>query len=148
MNFRKRRAPKIPNRIDVLSQVGDFGTWQTRRIAILWLPAIAAGILTILHRFTVLKPNNFRCLIPECEEEEVNIFLEWQSCPLIISNFQGSTHWSLYNQQEYIIILLVFLSPISIRLYMSWPQSICVKKLSGNNFLAKFLGKYLLAGVG
>ena len=70
-NWKQNRKSKlIPNRGDFLSQVDKVGTWQMRRVTLLWLPTIAAGILVILHRFTVLRPDAFRCLVPECEDTD------------------------------------------------------------------------------
>jgi hypothetical protein len=67
LDRQNRKSKIIPNRGDFLSQVDSVGSWQLRRVTLLWLPTIAAGILVILHRFTVLRPDAFRCLIPECE---------------------------------------------------------------------------------
>ncbi len=70
LQTRKRKTVSIPNRGDIFSQIGDFGTWQFRLLVVLSFPTIAAGILGVLHRFTLLKPDSFRCLIPECENPE------------------------------------------------------------------------------
>lgn len=36
-------------------------------IALLWLPAIGAGIIVLLWSFTGLEPYQFRCALPDCD---------------------------------------------------------------------------------
>ena len=46
----------------VLSQLGEFGPWQRRNTALLWLPSAGAGINVLIAAFAVMGPRNgFRC---------------------------------------------------------------------------------------
>lgn len=41
----------------LLPFLGSFGLWQAMSVGILLLPALAAGMLLVLHNFTTLEPN-------------------------------------------------------------------------------------------
>jgi hypothetical protein len=43
----------MPCRAEIFSQTENFGIWQLRLIAALSLPALAAGILGAVDRFTL-----------------------------------------------------------------------------------------------
>ena len=46
----------------VLVELGEFGLWQKRGTALLWLPAMAAGLNVLIAAFAVMEPRNgFRC---------------------------------------------------------------------------------------
>ena len=44
----------------ILTQLGEFGPWQQRLAALLWLPAIGAGINVLIAAFAVMPPPEFR----------------------------------------------------------------------------------------
>ena len=46
----------------ILVQLGEFGPWQRRNIALLWLPSAGAGINVLIAAFAVMGPRKgFRC---------------------------------------------------------------------------------------
>ena len=46
----------------ILTQLGEFGRWQQRNAALLWLPAVGAGINVLIAAFAVMGPRNgYRC---------------------------------------------------------------------------------------
>lgn len=46
----------------ILTQLGEFGRWQRRNTALLWLPSAGAGINVLIAAFAVMGPRyGFRC---------------------------------------------------------------------------------------
>ena len=54
----------------VLVELGEFGRWQKRCTALLWLPAMAAGLNVLIAAFAVMEPRNgFRCRLGFASKE-------------------------------------------------------------------------------
>ena len=46
----------------ILTQLGEFGAWQTRNNLLLWLPSAGVGLNLLIAAFAVMGPRNgFRC---------------------------------------------------------------------------------------
>ena len=45
----------------ILTQLGEFGRWQRRNAALLWLPALAGGINIMIAAYAVMPPREYRC---------------------------------------------------------------------------------------
>ena len=45
----------------ILTQLGEFGRWQRRNAALLWLPAMTGGINIMIASYAVMTPRVFRC---------------------------------------------------------------------------------------
>ena len=45
----------------ILTKLGEFGSWQRRNAALLWLPAMAGGINIMIASYAVMTPRVFRC---------------------------------------------------------------------------------------
>ncbi len=63
-------APQLLTNFDqALSHLGTYGPWQIVVVGLLWLPAVAAGVIVLLWSFTGLEPKyiylNFRETIRE-----------------------------------------------------------------------------------
>ena len=41
----------------ILTQLGEFGTWQKRNYFLLWLPTLAAGINIMTAAWSVMTPR-------------------------------------------------------------------------------------------
>ena len=52
----------------ILTQLGEFGRWQRRNAALLWLPAMAGGINIMIAAYAVMPPRVFRCQ-NECDAD-------------------------------------------------------------------------------
>lgn len=57
----------------ILVQLGEFGLWQRRNAALLWLPALASGVNVLIAAFAVMEPRyGYRCRL-ECEPSNTSI---------------------------------------------------------------------------
>ena len=51
-------APQLLTNFDqALSHLGTYGPWQIVVVGLLWLPAVAAGVIVLLWSFTGLEPK-------------------------------------------------------------------------------------------
>ncbi len=50
-------SQELTNFDQVLEHIGSYGRWQKINVALLWLPAVAAGVMVLLWSFTGLEPK-------------------------------------------------------------------------------------------
>ena len=55
----------------ILTQLGEFGRWQRRNAALLWLPALAGGINIMIAAYAVMPPREYRCQ-NDCDGDNFN----------------------------------------------------------------------------
>ena len=56
----------------ILTQLGEFGRWQRRNAALLWLPAMAGGINIMIAAYAVMPPREYRCQ-NECDGDDLGL---------------------------------------------------------------------------
>ena len=55
----------------ILTQLGEFGRWQRRNAALLWLPAMTGGINIMIAAYAVMPPRQYRCM-NDCDGDNFN----------------------------------------------------------------------------
>ncbi|XP_058055344.1 organic cation transporter protein-like [Anopheles bellator] len=68
--------PRSEESIDldqVLSEIGQFGTFQIRQYALMILPIVLNAFFTLSYVFTAGNID-YRCLVPQCEQSETPVF--------------------------------------------------------------------------
>ncbi len=100
-------APQLLTNFDqALSHLGTYGPWQIVVVGLLWLPAVAAGVIVLLWSFTGLEPKyiylNFRETIREIA---TSLMFEFSKrafrCALKECDCEGSSSFSDANLNAY-----------------------------------------------